>query len=767
MNDPRRRGARSPWIRCQIATFRGPLVMDPTRGRGYVRGTKTRLGLPNTRRPSGGMTLIRHRLVAAVGTGALAVALAACGSSNSSGANNAAGGGTGDPWILGTTDTVTALDPAGSYDLGSSTMEYNIYQTLVTIPPNSTKIVGDAAKSCTYDDPTTLTCTLNPDEKFSNGDPLTSSDVKYSFERAIKIQDPNGAAIYLLGSITDTAKDGTVTMNKGAIETPDDQTVVFHLDHPDTTFQYVLTYPGAAAIVDEDVFPADKKLADDQVDRLRPLQAEPVQVRRAGRAGAQPELHGPEPGQGAPGLRQVLHASRRRSSSPSRTARSTSPGGAWPDRHHLPQEGQQRHRRHAARARRSGTGSGTSTAASASSWPSGRPRPRSSTATPSPKDAYDGTVDPLYSIVPPGYGGQNELLQGGSTARPDVGQGQADPPGTPASARRSTSPSAGRPPTTVRTPRTRRTRSSASWRPAGCSRSTLKSTEWEQYQTHLQAGRLRPVHPRLVPGLPGRRRLPVAVPGRRWLLPERLQERRGRTSWSPRSRAPTDQAKRQQIFGQLQDIAAKDVPFIPSWVGQNTAVYGKGMTGRREHARPVVHLPVLAGHQERLSDLDSTRSWGETLSGLSPRAVRRRPSFMSRVLVGIPAPLHPAAHPAGDPDDLGDPDAGLLRPARGARGPGLGGARRQARPSRRSTQRREALGLNRPLIVQYWDYLSSVAAPRLRDHLHRQPAGPRRDPRQRRRHAHPDRGRVHHRAGGRHPARPARGPLPRHRVRTP
>ena len=168
----------------------------------------------------------------------------------------------GVPWILGTTDTVTALDPAGSYDLGSSTMEYNLYQTLVTVPPNSTKIEGDAAKSCTYSDPKTLTCTLNPGEKFSNGDPLTSADVKYSFDRAIKIQDANGAAIYLLGSITDTAKNGTVTMNKGAITTPDDQTVVFHLDHPDTTFQYVLTYPGAGAIVDHNVFPADKKLAD-------------------------------------------------------------------------------------------------------------------------------------------------------------------------------------------------------------------------------------------------------------------------------------------------------------------------------------------------------------------------------------------------------------------------------------------------------------------------------------------------------------------------
>ena len=77
-----------------------------------------------------------------MGAGALAVALAACGGSNSSGGQPRSAAGTGSPWILGTTDTVTALDPAGSYDLGSSTLEYNLYQTLVTVPPNSTKIVG-------------------------------------------------------------------------------------------------------------------------------------------------------------------------------------------------------------------------------------------------------------------------------------------------------------------------------------------------------------------------------------------------------------------------------------------------------------------------------------------------------------------------------------------------------------------------------------------------------------------------------------------------
>jgi peptide/nickel transport system substrate-binding protein len=204
---------------------------------------------------------VRRKIVALLGAGTLALSLAACGDDDGDGG----AGGVGDAWVLGTTDTVTALDPAGSYDLGSSTLEYNLYQTLVTVPANSTEIVGDAAESCEYNDPQTLTCTLKEGLQFSNGNELTSSDVKYSFERSIKIQDANGASIYLLGSITDTAKDGTVTLNKDAIETPDDTTVVFHLDHPDTTFQYVLTYPGAGAIVDEEVFPPDEKLPDEEI----------------------------------------------------------------------------------------------------------------------------------------------------------------------------------------------------------------------------------------------------------------------------------------------------------------------------------------------------------------------------------------------------------------------------------------------------------------------------------------------------------------------
>ena len=66
-------------------------------------------------------------------------------------------------------------------------------------------------------------------------------------------------------------------------------------------------------------------------------------------------------------------------------------------------------------------------------------------------------------------------------------------------------------------------------------------------------------------------------------------------------RATTDQSKRQKTFGQLQDLAAKDVPFIPNWVGKNIAVYGSRSERRRGHARPVIHLPDVGDHLQPLA----------------------------------------------------------------------------------------------------------------------------------------------------------------------
>lgn len=524
----------------------------------------------------------KKQIFAVAAVGALLTTLAACGGDDDKGGGGSGGSGAGDPWILGTTDTVTALDPAGSYDLGSSTLEYNLYQTLVTVPANSTEIVGDAAKSCEYDDPQTLTCTLNEGLKFSNGDALTSSDVKYSFERAIKIQDPNGAAIYLLGSITDTADDGTVTMNDGAIETPDDQTVVFHLDHPDTTFQYVLTYPGAAAIVDEDVFPADTKLNDEQIIGSGPYALSQY------KAGEQAvlELNANYTGENEGKAPQVFVKYYSEPSALKLAVENGEVDVAWrslspTDISSLKDNGDVT----------VATGKGSEIRYWV--WKvdgdvGKQPAIRQAAAQIFDREAiaenaYDGTVDPLYSIVPPGYAGQKDSFQEQYGA-PDPAKAKQilDDAGisTPVDLTVGWTPTHYGPSTEDEANELKR-----QLEDSGLFKVTLKSTEWEQYQTIYKEGAYDLFVLGWFPDYPDTDDYlsPFVVDGGFFQNGYTNEEVNGLVS---DEQGTDDQAQREQIFGQLQDIAAKDVPFIPSWVGQNVGVYGAGITGVEDTLDP-------------------------------------------------------------------------------------------------------------------------------------------------------------------------------------
>ncbi|MGH3094794.1 MAG: ABC transporter substrate-binding protein [Streptosporangiales bacterium] len=173
--------------------------------------------------------------------------LAACGGGGTDGGGSGGGGGS---VTIGTTGTITALDPAGAYDLDSWNVISNIYQTLLVVPPGGGDPVPGAAKSCDYKTPKQLVCKLKPGQKFSNGHKLTSSDVKYTFDRMVKIADPEGPSVLF--------------SNLKNVQTPDPMTAVFNLKEPDATFQLILT--GAeSAIVDEQAFPAGKLLKDDNV----------------------------------------------------------------------------------------------------------------------------------------------------------------------------------------------------------------------------------------------------------------------------------------------------------------------------------------------------------------------------------------------------------------------------------------------------------------------------------------------------------------------
>ncbi|MER5615803.1 ABC transporter substrate-binding protein [Streptomyces sp. NPDC002215] len=151
-----------------------------------------------------------------------------------------------DTMVVGMSDDILATDPAAGYDPGSWLLFNNVFQSLLSFPPGSSIPVPEAADECGFSDGSrTYTCTLRDDLKFSNGHSLTSADVKYSFDRAIKINDPAGPAPLLSGI--------------SSIRTPDDKTVVFRLKVPDATFPSKIA-SGAGSIVDRRVYPGDKLL---------------------------------------------------------------------------------------------------------------------------------------------------------------------------------------------------------------------------------------------------------------------------------------------------------------------------------------------------------------------------------------------------------------------------------------------------------------------------------------------------------------------------
>ena len=186
--------------------------------------------------------------VAALAAGALV--LAGC-------AGNGGTGASGKAITVGTTDKITSIDPAGSYDNGSFAVMTQVYPFLLDTPYGSPDPKPSIAESASFINPTTYEVKLKKGLTFENGHKLTASDVKFSFDREIKINDPNGPSS-LLG-------------NLGSISTPDALTVDFHLKAAnDQTFPQVLTSP-AGPIVDEQVFNPDKVTTDDAIVKGKPF----------------------------------------------------------------------------------------------------------------------------------------------------------------------------------------------------------------------------------------------------------------------------------------------------------------------------------------------------------------------------------------------------------------------------------------------------------------------------------------------------------------
>ncbi|GAA1062216.1 ABC transporter substrate-binding protein [Agromyces bracchium] len=188
----------------------------------------------------------RRGLALAAGFSAAALALAGCSAGGDD--EGSTGGGT---LTIGTTEQITALDPAGSYDNGSFAVMNQVYPFLMNTPYGSPDVEPDIAESAEFTSENEYTVTLKEGLTFANGNELTSSDVKFTFDRQVAIADPNGPSSLLY--------------NLESVEAPDDLTVVFTLKSPnDQIFPLILSSP-AGPIVDEEVFAADALTSDDDI----------------------------------------------------------------------------------------------------------------------------------------------------------------------------------------------------------------------------------------------------------------------------------------------------------------------------------------------------------------------------------------------------------------------------------------------------------------------------------------------------------------------
>jgi peptide/nickel transport system substrate-binding protein len=218
----------------------------------------------------------RTRTVAVLAsTTALALGLGACGGGNS---NSSSGSGTSSTANAGVGKVFNAsdkkggtlryansadwdsLDPADTYYGYSWNFIRNYGRTLTVFKsaPGSegAKLVGDLADGLgkPSDNAKTWTYTLRKGVKFEDGTPVTSKDVKYAVERSLdKDTFPNGPTYFNdfldLQGYTSPYKDPSPDkLGLKAIETPDDQTIVFHLVKSFSGFDYFAQLPSTIPV---------------------------------------------------------------------------------------------------------------------------------------------------------------------------------------------------------------------------------------------------------------------------------------------------------------------------------------------------------------------------------------------------------------------------------------------------------------------------------------------------------------------------------------
>lgn len=495
------------------------------------------------------------RVVAATAVAFLAVGVSACGGDK----GNSASGGK-NAVIVGTTDSVSSLDPAGAYDYGSWEVIDSVFQKMMRFPTGATKAEPDAAKSCAFTDPKTYTCTLQAGLVFSNGHKLTASDVKFSFDRNIGIAAPNGASSLLANLDTTEAKG-------------DDQ-VIFHLKNPDSTFPSVLA-TDAGAIVDEETYPKDKLLDGNKMAGSGPYTLDKYTAKQQASFKANKDYKGPvklnndqfvlqyfsEPSALKSAVKGGTINAAFRSFSPTDIADLKKASGV-----------------------KVVEGTGTEKryfVFHAKVKPSDQKAVRQAVAQVIDrdgiaKDAYNGSVAPLYSMVGNGIDGHTEAFKdkyGTPSKEKAAAILKAAGITTPIALSYTWTPSHYGPASADEATAIKRQLDGS-----GLFNVTLGSTEWQQYQKDEKAGNYASYMIGWFPDLPDADNDVSPFLTKQPFLGTGYDNPTIQALLS-KEQGTDDPKVRNEAFAEIQKIVAEDAPIIPLWQGKQTAVVQDGVTG--------------------------------------------------------------------------------------------------------------------------------------------------------------------------------------------
>ncbi|MEU7578022.1 ABC transporter substrate-binding protein [Streptomyces sp. NPDC041068] len=203
-------------------------------------------------------SVIARRVAAASVSLVLASGAAACAGPKD---NDARSGDGGKPAKGGTLtvlnrDPQTDFDPARLYTSGGGNVPSLVFRTLTTrnredgakgteVVPDLAAGLGKPSKNATV-----WTYTLKKGLKYEDGSPITTADIKYGIERSFAAELSGGAPFLRDWLIGGADYEGPYKSKGGlkSVETPDERTIVFHLNKPVGDFDYVATQTSFAPV---------------------------------------------------------------------------------------------------------------------------------------------------------------------------------------------------------------------------------------------------------------------------------------------------------------------------------------------------------------------------------------------------------------------------------------------------------------------------------------------------------------------------------------